>query len=65
MAATQGGALVTTGHFALAATIKARETTTALWALMLATVWLDVVFGFLFTGGAETLENVPERSLVV
>jgi hypothetical protein len=32
------------GHVGFAAMVKARERTTPLWALMLATVWLDVVF---------------------
>jgi hypothetical protein len=32
------------GHFGLAAGVKARERQVPLWALMLATVWLDIVF---------------------
>ncbi len=32
------------GHFGFAAMVKARECTAPLWALMLATVWLDIVF---------------------
>jgi hypothetical protein len=32
------------GHFGFAAMVKARERTVPLWALMLATVWLDIVF---------------------
>jgi hypothetical protein len=32
------------GHFGFAAMVKARERTAPLWALMLATVWLDIVF---------------------
>jgi hypothetical protein len=31
---------VVTGHFGLAAGVKAREQFVSLWALMLATVWL-------------------------
>lgn len=30
------------GHFGFAALVKAREQRVPLWALMLATVWLDV-----------------------
>ena len=44
------------GHFGFAALVKARERTTPLWALMLATVWLDVVFVPLFLMGLETIE---------
>jgi hypothetical protein len=47
------------GHFGFAALVKARERATPLWALMLATVWLDVVFVPLFLGGLETLEIAP------
>ena len=32
------------GHFGFAAMVKSREPTAPLWGLMLATVWLDVVF---------------------
>ncbi len=32
------------GHFGFAAMVKARERTSPLWALMLATVWLDILF---------------------
>jgi hypothetical protein len=32
------------GHFGFAAMVKARERTVPLWALMIATVWLDIVF---------------------
>lgn len=48
-----------TGHFGLAAIVKAKEPATPLWALMLATVWLDVVFIPLFVLGIETIEPVP------
>lgn len=44
------------GHFGLAAAIKAKEPSTPLWALMLATAWLDVVFVPLFIGHIETIE---------
>jgi hypothetical protein len=44
------------GHFGFAAGVKAGEQETPLWALMLATVWLDIVFVPLFLMGIETLE---------
>jgi len=44
------------GHFGLAATVKSRATYLPLWILMLATVWLDVVFAPLFAAGIEKLE---------
>ena len=47
------------GHFGLAAGAKSAARTTPLWALMLATAWLDVVFVPLFLAGVETIENVP------
>jgi hypothetical protein len=47
------------GHFGFAALVKARERQAPLWALMLATVWLDVVFVPLFLAGLETIEFVP------
>ena len=47
------------GHFGLAALIKARERQVPLWALMLATVWLDVVFVPLYIAGIEFIEPVP------
>src|SRR5882757_6533429 len=47
------------GHFGLAALAKARERQVPLWALMLATVWLDIVFVPLFVAGIETIETVP------
>ena len=46
------------GHFGFAALVKAKERPTPLWALMLATVWLDVVFVPLFLSGIETVEPV-------
>ncbi len=46
------------GHFGFAAMVKARERTTPLWALMLATVWLDIVFVPLFMLHIETMEPV-------
>src|ERR1700759_1297468 len=44
------------GHFGFAAAVKSREPETPLWALMLATVWLDIVFVPLFVAGIETIE---------
>ncbi|MEX2446806.1 MAG: permease [Dehalococcoidia bacterium] len=44
------------GHFGLAAAVKAAAPTVPLWALMLATVWLDVVFGPLAALGVERIE---------
>jgi hypothetical protein len=46
------------GHFGFAAAVKSRETATPLWALMLATVWLDVVFVPLFLTHIETIKAV-------
>jgi hypothetical protein len=42
------------GHFGFAAAVKNREPATPLWALMLATVWLDVVFVPLYLAHIET-----------
>ena len=47
------------GHFGFAALAKARENAVPLWALMLATVWLDIVFVPLLLAGVETLEPIP------
>lgn len=47
------------GHFGFAAMVKSRERQVPLWALMLATVWLDVLFVPLFLSGIETLEPAP------
>ncbi|HHY48381.1 MAG TPA: permease [Alphaproteobacteria bacterium] len=44
-----------TGHFGLAAAVKSRATSVPLWALMLGTVWLDVVFVPLLLAGIETI----------
>jgi hypothetical protein len=46
------------GHFGLAAGVKSRAPSAPLWALMLATQWLDVVFVPLFLAGVETIEPV-------
>ncbi|MEI9902605.1 MAG: hypothetical protein WDN06_00420 [Asticcacaulis sp.] len=47
------------GHFGFAAAVKSRERATPLWALMLATVWLDIVFVPLLFMKVETLKPVP------
>ena len=46
------------GHFGLAAGVKAREPAVPLWALMLATQWLDVVFVPLFVAKVETIDVI-------
>lgn len=43
------------GHFGLAAAAKSRAPEAPLWALMLATVWLDVVFVPLLALGVESI----------
>lgn len=47
------------GHFGLAAAVKSREPSTPLWALMLATQWLDIVFVPLLIMKIETLTPAP------
>jgi membrane-bound metal-dependent hydrolase YbcI (DUF457 family) len=47
------------GHFGFAAIVKSREPQVPLWPLMLATVWLDIVFIPLFVMKVETLKPVP------
>ena len=44
------------GHFGFAAMVKSRERSAPLWALMLATVWLDVIFVPLFVSHRETVQ---------
>ena len=46
------------GHFGLAAGLKSQVPSAPLWALMLATHWLDVVFVPLFLLGIETITPV-------
>src|SRR5919199_4852173 len=46
------------GHFGLAAGVKAQAPATPLWALMLASQWLDVFFVPLFLTGIETADPV-------
>ena len=47
------------GHFGLAAGAKSAGPLAPLWSLMLATMWLDVVFTPLFLAGVETLDTPP------
>jgi hypothetical protein len=56
--ARDGAAIVIAGHFGLAAGVKARQPAVPLWALMLATQWLDVVFVPLFVAKIETIEVI-------
>jgi hypothetical protein len=49
---------VIAGHFGFAAIVKAREPQVPLWSLMLATIWLDVVFVPLYLAGIETIVPV-------
>ena len=46
------------GHFGFAAIVKSREKTAPLWGMMLATVWLDLVFTPLFLAHWETMQPV-------
>jgi hypothetical protein len=46
---------VIAGHFGFAAMVKSRVPRAPLWALMLGTVWLDVLFLPLFVLGVETI----------
>ena len=46
------------GHFGFAAVVKSRVPSAPLWALMLATQWLDVWFVPLFLMGIETIDPV-------
>ena len=46
------------GHFGFAAAVKSRETRVPLWSLMLASVWLDIVFIPLFMAKIETMQPV-------
>jgi hypothetical protein len=51
-----GTATMIAGHFGFAAMVKARERTAPLWALMLATVWLDIVFIPLLVTHVESVQ---------
>jgi phosphoglycerol transferase MdoB-like AlkP superfamily enzyme len=46
------------GHFGFAAIVKSREKSAPLWALMLATVWLDVVFVPLLLAHLESVQPI-------
>lgn len=48
------------GHFGFAAMVKSREKTAPLWALMLATVWLDIVFVPLFASHIEIVQTLGQ-----
>ncbi|KAA2255457.1 permease [Solihabitans fulvus] len=48
-----------TGHFGLAAAVKSSQRQVPLWALMLATVWLDVWFVPLVLLKVERMDPVP------
>jgi membrane-bound metal-dependent hydrolase YbcI (DUF457 family) len=45
------------GHFGLAAAVKAKTPEVPLWALMVSTQLLDILFVPLFLSGAETIEG--------
>jgi hypothetical protein len=57
--AARPAGLVVTGHFGLAAGVKSHERFVPLWALMVATVWLDVLAGPLFALGIEEIDDAP------
>lgn len=44
------------GHFGLAAAVKSRVPAAPTWALMLASVWMDVLFVPLVVAGVETVQ---------
>lgn len=46
------------GHFGLAAVVKAKEPKVPLWALMVSTQLLDILFVPLFLAGVETIEPI-------
>ena len=52
------GAILIAGHFGFAAAVKAKEPRVPLWALMLGSQWLDVVFVPLLVAGVERIEPV-------
>jgi hypothetical protein len=47
------------GHFGFAAAVKSRVPRAPLWALMLASVWMDVLFVPLFAAHIEPIEPLP------
>jgi membrane-bound metal-dependent hydrolase YbcI (DUF457 family) len=46
------------GHFGLAAIVKAKQPTVPLWALMISTQLLDIIFVPLYVSGVETIETI-------
>jgi len=62
MANLPGRGKVIVGHYGLAAAVKAREPMVPLWLLMLATVWLDVIFIPFLAAGIEWIEPVPHAA---
>ena len=58
-AAANSTPTVITGHFGLAAGAKSADYRAPLWSLMLATVWLDVVFVPLVLLNIESIETPP------
>jgi hypothetical protein len=48
--------LVIAGHFGFAAAVKSRAPAAPTWALMLASVWMDVIFTPLLLTGVETMQ---------
>jgi membrane-bound metal-dependent hydrolase YbcI (DUF457 family) len=46
------------GHFGFAAAVKSKAPSVPLWALMLASQWLDVIFVPLFLTGVEKIDPV-------
>ena len=48
------------GHFGFAAMVKGREPATPIWILMLATVWLDIVFIPLYILKIETIQRIAD-----
>jgi hypothetical protein len=50
------------GHFGFAAGVKGRQPQVPLWALMLATVWLDILFAPFLAAGVESFDTVPGTS---
>jgi len=54
---------VIAGHFGLAAIVKGRAPVAPMWMLMLATVWLDIIFIPLYLAGIETIHPVSGTHL--
>jgi len=50
------------GHFGFAAIVKSRERSAPLWALMLATVWLDIIFVPLLAAHLETAQPISTHA---